>query len=131
MNNQLAKQTYIHKKTGYAMEMISDDFNLIARFTGLFAKADDIVGAQFYYTNPLIYMIVEGEIEGACLYGDYYLLDIESWGEIVLQHPVLAVNQVFLERIGDPKGLFQEFEMSTFKKYHNIHGMYIVGIKET
>ena len=124
-------QNFIHPQTHHEMDIIAEDLALISSFGDRFIQADAVVGAQFYYTNPLLFLLVSDEdvSRHAPLYGDFYLLRVEDWLNIELKYPIIAINDLFSERIGNTKEIFSNFNMEKFIAHHDSDGLYIVGIK--
>ena len=122
-------QNFIHPQTYHELDIIAEDPGLIHQFADTLVDADAVIGAQFYYTNPLLFLIVEGEMNRhAPLYGDYYLLRIEDWLHLELKYPIIAINNLFSEKIGNPKEIFNTFNMETFREHREADGLYIIGI---
>ena len=129
--NRLAKQIVTHAATEHRLEIFAESIDLINRWTDPFLEADAIVGAQFYYSNPLLFMPITGDMKRhASLYGNHlYLLNIEDWGLVAPTHPVFATNQNFIEHIG-PITDFYEHDPDKLFEYHVEHGLYLIGIKK-
>lgn len=129
--DSIFNQLYIQPATQYRLKVTAESLDLLSQFTEIFAHADDVVGAQFYYTNPILYVLLlpdEDMEHHACLYGNYYLLHIRSWETLEMAHDVIAVNQNFLDDIGSAEDTLM-FNITELEKYHNEHGLYLVGIK--
>ncbi len=130
--NRLAKQIVMHPTTEHRLEIFAESIDLINEWTDSFLDADAIVGAQFYYSNPLLFMPIAGDMDmkrHARLYGNLYLLNIEDWGSVPLAHPVFATNHNFIEQIG-PITDFYEHDPDTLLEDHLQHGLYLIGIQE-
>lgn len=127
---RLAKQIVAHPTTEHHLEIFAESIDLINQWTHVFLNADAIAGAQFYYTNPLLFMPIAGATERhAPLYGDHlYLLNIEDWGSVTPTHPVFATNQNFIEQIG-PITNFSKHNPDKLLEHHLNHGLYLIGIQ--
>ena len=130
--NRLAKQIVTHPTTEHRLEIFAESIDLINRWTDPFLDADAIVGAQFYYSNPLLFMPITGDMKRhASLYGnDLHLLNIEDWGLVAPTYPVFATNQNFIEHIG-PITDFYEHDPNKLFEYHIEHGLYLIGISKS
>ncbi|MDE0087487.1 MAG: hypothetical protein OXU23_17325 [Candidatus Poribacteria bacterium] len=125
---QLLKHIIEQPSTRHKLKIISESIEDAIDFTETFVAADNVVGAQFYYTNPILYLITVGDIrQHACLYGNLYLLSIEEW-EYLEYKPIFAVNQAFIDRIGSIADSYT-FNPQTLIEQHLEHGLYLVGIK--
>lgn len=66
----------------------------------IFTQANMIVDAQFYYTNPLMYVFVDNILpDFAKLYEDYYLIPPRFYDIIDIDESYIAVNECFIETI--------------------------------
>lgn len=66
----------------------------------IFMRANMIVDAQFYYTNPLMYVFVDTILpEFAKLYEGYYLIPPRLYDSIDIDYSYFAVNERFIETI--------------------------------
>lgn len=128
---RLAKQIVAHPTTEQHLEICAESIGLINQWTQVFLDADAIAGAQFYYTNPLMFIPIAGETERhAPLYGNHlYLLNVEDWGSVTPTHPVFATNQNFIEQIG-PITDFSDHNPDKLLEYHLEHGLYLIGIHQ-
>lgn len=72
----------------------------IASLKDIFREANMIVDAQFYYTNPLMYVFVDNVLpDFAQLYENYYLIPPRLYDTIDIDHSYFAVNERFIEKI--------------------------------
>lgn len=72
----------------------------IASVKDIFMTANMIVDAQFYYTNPLMYVFVDNILpDFAKLYENYYLIPPRLYDAIDIDYSYFAVNQRFIETI--------------------------------
>lgn len=115
-----------------------------------FSRANTIVDAQFYYTNPLLYISCD-EIspQYAKLYEGLYLIPPKLYDTIEFGDGPFAVNSKFIKDIGSfqemsdniatPKPLRQELmgpedqEKSVIDSLFNLyqkHGLYIIGVEK-
>ena len=68
-----------------------------------------IVDAQFYYTNPLMYVLIGDIAPGfACLYDNYYLIPPQLYDAIQLGDDFFAVNESFIKWIGSLSQLSED-----------------------
>lgn len=66
----------------------------------IFCRANMIVDAQFYYTNPLMYVFVDNILpDFAKLYENYYLIPPRLYDAIDIDESYVAVNERFIETI--------------------------------
>lgn len=106
-----------------------------------------IVDAQFYYTNPLMYVLIDSvSSDLARLYENYYLIPPRLYDSIQLNEDFFAVNGMFIKTIGSLSQLSEEsasvkapreelqypkdkpsIEDSLFNLYQQ-KGLYLVGI---
>ena len=126
----------------------------VENYLSIFSKADEIVGAQFYYTNPLLYTLVDGQdcADYAQLYGDYFLIPPRFYDAIEMDFEVFAVNDEFIKQFGSfaqhnqerasLKELNDEFtDKAPDQGNHDIldnlffryqeKGLYVIGIRKT
>ena len=125
---EIIKQTIEHPATQHRLEIITESIDNVIDFTEIFVAADTVVGAQFYYTNPLMYVIVSSDMERhPQLYGNIHLLRVEDW-EFIAHEPIFAVNQNFIEAIG---GITDHYVLDpqTLTEQHEEYGLYLIGIK--
>lgn len=128
---RLAKQIVAQSATAQHLEIFAESIDLINQWTHVFLEADAIAGAQFYYTNPLLFLLIAGETKRhAPLYGNHlYLLNVEDWGLVTPTHPVFATNQNFIEQIGSITDFYEHNPDKLFED-HIEHGLYLIGIHE-
>lgn len=127
-----------------AKDVLTDDF--VAKFS----RANTIVDAQFYYTNPLLYILCdEVPPQYAQLYEGLYLIPPKVYDTMELGHGPFAVNEKFIEEIGSlpemsdniasPKPLRQELmgpeaqvksDIESLFDLYQEHGLYIIGIEK-
>lgn len=124
---QICKNTIEQPATRHRLEIISESIQLIEQYTETFLSTDDIVDAQFYYSNPLLYLIINDVKDQRCLYGNLYLLNVEDW-EFLTHEPIFAINQVFAEKIDTIKYSFV-LDPQHMIELHQTHGLYLIGIK--
>ena len=122
------------------------DYEDVEEWIPLFSKACEVVDAQFYYTNPLMFVPVdEDEVDLMVeLYQNYYLIPPKFYDRMDLDLGVVAVNQIFLEIIGSlatisqgaglvskhveyTDDVFNEQLSSLFALYEQ-KGLYIIGV---
>ena len=127
--NSIFSQTCVHDETGYSLEIVSSSSELMSAFTPAFMETDKIVGAQFYYTNPIMYMLVEEFDKRFCarLFGDYYLMGTGDGAKHKLFSGIAAVNSVFLERVGSYASHATELA-ENLNSYQEKYGLHLVGI---
>lgn len=127
--NQSFSQIYVHKETQYPIEIFSMSMDIISQWTEEFIRADKIVGAQFYYSNPILYLIGQDIDPETCarLYDNLFLMNVDKINPANFDPTITAVNSVFLEKIGS-YAEHQRAVSSNFKDYHNKYGLYLVGI---
>ena len=135
--------------TKYIMEVgiVGDAVSLDA-IKATFLKACMIVDAQFYYSNPLLFVFIEDvPADAAKLYDSYYLLPPKFYDTIDVDTSHIAVNAVFLKHIcsltqltedASLKGERKELQApedsdagmlnSLFMLYQE-YGLYIIGIQ--
>lgn len=116
------------------------DENLLS----VFSKACEIVDAQFYYTNPLMFIFVDSEDceTYAQLYDNYFLIPPKLYNSLDLDVECVAVNTVFLEHIcslsqigkATTRSLEKETEkdINSFEnipKLYQDKGLYLIGIR--
>ena len=109
-----------------------------------FREVDKIIGAQFYYSNPLLYFLIdEVHEEYAELYEDYYLIPPQLYDVADFNLGIFAVNQEFLKQFGS----FNQLEAAGTKEankvfveggagnilsnlfgLHHEHGLYMIGV---
>ena len=130
----------------WATEEVSTVDDIVKKFS----RANTIVDAQFYYTNPLLYISCdEVSTEYAQLYEGLYLIPPKLYDTIEFGNGPLAVNSKFIEEIGSlsemsdniasPKPLRQELmgpedqEPSVLDSLFSLYqeqGLYIIGIEK-
>ena len=111
MNNYLTIRKIEQPHTKHIMEVCaSDDKFDIQEVTTTFSKACTIVDAQFYYTNPLLFVFVKKEdcTEFAHLYADYFLIPPRYYDTIDIDTNCIAANAVFIDHICSLSGLSEE-----------------------
>ena len=142
------EQPYTHNM----MEIYSTIKNAdIEKIKGVFSRANTIVDAQFYYTNPLMYVFVD-EISPhyAKLYENYYLIPPKLYDSMEINDSYVAVNSKFIEKISSLSQLSENnIDMKPNKEpfmdaqdqldspteslfnLHQAYGLYIIGIRRT
>lgn len=103
-----------------------------AQMQSIFSKANMIVDAQFYYSNPLIYILLSGEVSThyANLYANYYLLPPKIYDSLTFDTNHIAVNAKFLDDIGSIADLLsghnnrKELELNEGKADNSLFGLY-------
>ena len=125
----------LHSETQHPFWILSENYDLIHAHEKALLEADKIVGAQFYYTNPLVYVFLSPEKlqadteKHAALWGSYHLLNIKSYDKLVPLDNVMGINHVFIEQIGSALlSTKTDIDLSDFSAYHNKYGLYMVGI---
>ena len=80
--------------------LLNDDI-VFETILPIFSKACEIVDAQFYYTNPLLFVLVDesGCIDFAKLFDKYYLIPPKLYNSLELNTECIAVNATFVKRI--------------------------------
>ena len=129
--NAFFHQMVEHPLTQRKLDVVSESYELLCQYKDQLLRADDIVSAQFYYSNPLLYLLLDGETQRhACLYDNLYLLNTSMWDEIEIEHLILAVNDLFVQHIGfeNTEKLSQLVNANTLKKFHENYGLYLIGI---
>ena len=129
--NQVIK-SHIHTETTHESKLIATSLEMLIDYEETLTKAIDIVDAQFYYTNPLMFAILDADADvskHARLWGNYYLLDVETWDTVALIDDIFAVNQTFDEIIG-VGDLSELDDLNALHALHAQHGMYIIGIRD-
>ena len=129
--NSFFHQIVEHPLTQRKVDIIAESHALLCKFREQLLHVDDIVSAQFYYTNPLLYMFLNGNIEHhACLYDNVYLLNTSLWDEIEVEYPILAVNDLFVKQIGfDTTDKFSQLtNVDTLQIFREQSGLYLIGI---
>lgn len=122
---------YQHSETDLHLEIVSENTEMIDKWSSVFIQSDKIVGAQFYYTNPILYMLLnETDAQSSCLYDNIYLMNMEN---IDPNHPnfiqdASAVNHNFLEQIGSYYDKIDHLSANLLDLYYNEYGLYLVGI---
>ena len=107
---------------------------MIDTFLEMFLQADKIIDAQFYYTNPLLYVIIDkidgdATVKHGSLYDNYYLLNTESWHDIDAKYPVFAVNETFREQVAwTSEKTPNFFQAENLLQLHHACGLYVIGI---
>lgn len=152
----MQKQITVYKLeqpyTFHVMEICSiAEISDIEKVKAMFSRANMIVDAQFYYTNPLLYIFLDDGIEKdfAQLYENYYLIPPRFYDSIEINDDYFAVNQTFISKIGSltqfseesatvkpPRKELQALEDqgdsihdSYFDLYQS-HGLYMIGIRK-
>ena len=134
--------------TKYIMEVgIAGDAMSLDAIKATFLKACMIVDAQFYYSNPLLFVFIEDvPADAAKLYDTYYLLPPKLYDIIDVDTSHIAVNTVFLKHICSLTQLTEDTSLkgerkelqapedsdagmlnSLFRLYQE-QGLYIIGI---
>ena len=100
-------QLTIHKieqpHTLHLLELyVANAYANVETYLSTFSKADEIIGAQFYYTNPLMYILIDAEdcADYAQLYADYFLIPPRFYDAIGMDFEVFAVNDEFIKQFG-------------------------------
>lgn len=122
-------QLYVHPETGYIVEMVAQNLGMLETWESTIIDADKIIGAQFYYTNPILYLLGAGmdPLASAPLYDNYYLMNISKLQRDQFFPGIVAVNSVFLNQIGKYSEVSGELSQD-IESYHNQYGLYLVGI---
>ena len=130
----------------------SDSEEKLKEFTAAFSEACTIVDAQFYYTNPLLFVFVEPEdcVDYTCLFDKCFLIPPRFYDTIEIDVECLAVNAAFVKNVGSlsyvsqnaprlkqPKDEFGNSESqdhntifdSLFRVYQE-KGLYVIGVKD-
>lgn len=146
------KQMFIYKlsqpHTQHVMEICSTvGAAELSQVKEIFSRANMIVDAQFYYTNPLMYVLIDSvSSDLARLYENYYLIPPRFYDAIQLNEDFFAVNEMFVKTIGSLSQLSEEsgglkaprqelknpknepsIEDSLFELYQQ-KGLYLIGI---
>ena len=129
MNSSFFTQTLLQEETGYSVEVVANSLEAMRKYTPIFTQADKIVGAQFYYSNPILYLVAStlDVANCACLYGDYYLVNHTVEHEHDFIADVAAINEVFLKQIGSYREK-HTVVASDFDTLHDETGLYLVAI---
>lgn len=122
-------QMHVHAETKYKLEIISNALEDMAYWAPTIIEADKIVGAQFYYSNPILYLIGEDidVANAACLYRNIYLININEMDTGQFYDSIAGINAVFLEKIGQYAEVASQIS-NNFPSYHATYGLYLVGI---
>ena len=137
-------------KTCHPYQICASEIADIDTHKADFEIAINIVDAQFYYTNPLLFVFVKSEEceEFAQLYGDYFLIPPRYYDALDLDTRCIAANFVFIDHIcmlselskDEPRLKHSHKELqeqadtqpnmlnSLFQLYQE-KGMYIIGVK--
>lgn len=128
MNNSFA-QVHIHEETNYKLEIVSSTQDVLSQWASVFIQADKIIGAQFYYSNPILYLLCENPDPDvhARMYGNLYLIDLDKMDDREFETSIAAVNSVFLTSIGSYSEAVPKV-ISNLKEYFDKYGLYIIGI---
>ena len=152
-------QLIIHKieqpHTLHLLELyVTNTVANVEKHLSTFSKADEIVGAQFYYTNPLLYVLVDDEAceDYAELFADYFLIPPRFYDAIEMDFEVFAVNDEFIKQFGSLSQHSQErvslrelndeyIDKAPDQGNHDIldnlffryqeKGLYVIGIRKT
>jgi len=121
-------------KTHFPFQISADNIEDIDTRKADIESAINVVDAQFYYTNPLVFAFAKDSPDinlqdWGHLWGNYYLVNIMDLAEFVPTEAILAVNHRFLEQIGQ-MNLVMENDMIDFQALHEEHGLYVVAIVE-
>lgn len=125
-------EMHVHSETGFRIEIFSYALDLLEIWADVFVEADKIVGAQFYYSNPFIYLLgkdFDPDTSGH-LYGNLYLINVANLNEIneaQFDNRITAANSVFLDKIGKYADVASDVS-NNFVKYHEEYGLYLIGI---
>ena len=152
MSNYLTVRKIEQPYTKHVIEAgVVDDKYDIQEVMPIFSKACMIVDAQFYYTNPLLFVFIsEKESENfAQLYDNYYLIPPRFYDTISIEMDCLAINAMFIKHICSLVELaeeeptlkpttkeLQERETSPPNALHSLfalyqeQGLYVIGIKK-
>ena len=131
--NLLFTHNRLQKKTHDQLEIIAETSEAIDKLTDQLILSDEIVGAQFYYSNPFLYLFLnpkEDLMPHGKLYHNIYLLSPQHWNHLDMQNGIIAVNQAFLDAIGGSKEFLNDFNIDTLTQHHNEIGLYLIGIQE-
>lgn len=102
MIKQLTIKKIEQPYTKHILEIgVADDKFDANVLTPIFSKACTIVDAQFYYTNPLMFVLSTPEQckEFALLYDNYYLIPPRFYDTIDINLNCLAVNYRFVQDV--------------------------------
>ena len=118
-------------KTEHVYQIYTNEVDSMVASKAQLEHAINVVDAQFYYTNPLMFIIMEDSSElnlDNCghLWGDYYLLNIFDIEEYTPKTQIAAVNQTFMQQISDITAFF-ESDLDIEALYLD-HGFYVVAI---
>lgn len=123
---------YQHPETDLHLEIVSNQTEMIDKWSSIFIQSDKIVGAQFYYTNPILYMLMKSADtqNSACLYDNIYLMNVDKTdvNSSNFLRVASAVNHNFLEKIGSYFDRFDQITANLIEMYHHEYGLYLVGI---
>ena len=132
--------------TQHAMEVSSTvGISDIEAIKDIFMTANMIVDAQFYYTNPLMYVFVDEVLpDFAKLYENYYLIPPRLYDSIDIDYSYFAVNERFIDSISSllmisgkehvkkelqaPEDQPTSLLDSVFNLYQE-HGLYVIAIE--
>ena len=143
----ICKRQQPHTKDIIEVGIVGDAVSLDA-ISETFLKACMIVDAQFYYSNPLLFVFIEDVPSYAAkLYDNYYLLPPKFYDTIDIDTSHIAVNAEFIKHIcsltqltedASLKGERKELQApedsdpgplnSLFTLYQE-YGLYIIGIQ--
>ena len=130
--------------TKHVLEVCTTQSAFDEELVSLFSKACEIVDAQFYYTNPLLFVFVDAEDceEYAQLYDDYFLIPPKLYNTLDLDVEFVAANIRFLEnicslsQIGKTTTRALEAETPVPNPFENLFklyqdkGLYLIGIRK-
>ena len=151
MNNYLTIRKIQQPHTKHILEIcVANDKIDISKIVSDFSRACTIVDAQFYYTNPLLFIFVDPMdcSEFAQLYVDYFLVPPRYYDAIEINTDAIAVNASFIHQIcslnefseEDPslKQTHKEFQenvdtqpspLNSLYQLYQDKGLYIIGIR--
>lgn len=132
MKNQVITFSGITEKTEHVFEIVSDALDLLDFNKEDLKAALTAVDAQFYYTNPLLFLIVKDASKldtskWGHLWGKYYLVHIASKLTFESIYPVMLMNQTFVERFEAIERVMED-DVLDIEKWHTQHGLYVIAI---
>jgi hypothetical protein len=134
------KNTIIHEemvtvegivdKTEYPFQIFSDNMALVDEHKARLKTALNIVDAQFYYTNPLLFVILKDASaletsKWSPLWKNYYLTKMDIGMYLDRMHPVMLANQTFIEQVGSIQNIIDNLD--TVRLQHE-KGLFVVAI---
>lgn len=120
------------QETHHTYQIYASEIAEINKHKTEFQNAIRVVDAQFYYTNPLLFFCVRDISnvdlsDWGQLWGAYYLVNITDIEEVLFKEEIFAVNERFLEQIGNLDTVMED-ENFSFLALHEKHGLYVVAI---